>query len=283
MNKKIISAFLALAIVSMACGFDINLPDKPTKIEETTEEIKAPYPKEENPTLELKFGAGELNISGGSENLIEGTATYNYEEFKPVITNEDDKVKVSVGDSDNFDFIPAFDEIINTWDIKLGDQPMNLEIDAGGYEGRIELGGLSLTNLDIADGAADVVISFSEPNQTEMKLFDYDTGASNVKLEGLANANFSIFNFSSGAGDYTLDFSGELQRDATVNLDSGLSNVILNIPEGVHAIITVEGGALNVSTESGWSTNGSVYEQDGEGPTLTIIVEMGAGNLTITD
>jgi hypothetical protein len=90
-------------------------------------------------------------------------------------------------------------------------------------------------------------------------------------------------NFSSGAGDYTLDFSGKLQRDATVTISSGLSNVIVVVSEGMNAIVTVEGGALNVSADSGWSQRGSVYEQDGEGPTLKILIDMGAGNLTLTD
>ena len=36
-----------------------------------------------------------------------------------------------------------------------------------------------------------------------MALFRYETGASKVKLTGLANANFGTMDFNSGAGDYT--------------------------------------------------------------------------------
>lgn len=282
MNKKIISAFLVLAIVSMACGFDINLPQQSQPIETVTKDINVPYPDSEEVNLKLSFGAGELNLSPGANELLDGTATYNYAEFEPDIVTDENNIEVNMGDSD-FRVFPTFDEIENTWDFKLGDQPMNLRIDSGAYQGRFELGGLSLTNLDINDGAADVELSFSELNKVEMTQFNYSTGASNVKLENLANANFSILDFSSGAGDYTLDFSGELQRDATATISSGLSNVIVIIPEGVNAIVTVEGGALNVNTNSNWSQNGNVYEQEGQGPTLTILVDMGAGNLTLTD
>ena len=45
-----------------------------------------------------------------------------------------------------------------------------------------------------------------------MSILRYETGASTVKLNGLANANFGTLIFSGGAGDYTLDFSGDLQR-----------------------------------------------------------------------
>ena len=54
-------------------------------------------------------------------------------------------------------------------------------------------------------------------------------------MTGLANANFSTMIFSSGAGDYTLDFSGDLQRDATVTITTGLSNLKLVVPKGVAA------------------------------------------------
>ena len=84
-------------------------------------------------------------------------------------------------------------------------------------------------------------------------MLHYETGASDVKMTGLANANFNMMDFSSGAGDYTLDFSGELQRDASVKISSGLSNIIIVVPEGVNAVVTVDGGASNVSAGSGWS------------------------------
>jgi hypothetical protein len=128
-----------------------------------------------------------------------------------------------------------------------------------------------------------VDLSFEEPNQTEMSLLRYETGASDVKLIGLANANFSTMAFSGGAGNYTLDFSGELQREAVVTVEAGLGNLSLVIPEEVEAMVTVEGAALNISHGSGWAQSGQKYTQNGSGPTLTVVVKMAAGNLVITD
>jgi hypothetical protein len=116
-----------------------------------------------------------------------------------------------------------------------------------------------------------------------MSLLRYETGASDVKLTGLANANFSTLTFSGGAGNYTLEFNGELQRDAVVEIESGLGNVSLVIPEEMDATVTVEGAALNVNHSSGWAQNGQEYTQNGSGPTLTVVVKMSAGNLVITD
>src|SRR3546814_7166011 len=56
---------------------------------------------------------------------------------------------------------------------------------------RSELGGLSLKSLEVKDGASNVDLSFSKSNLVEMSILQYTTGASDVKLTGLANANRS--------------------------------------------------------------------------------------------
>lgn len=279
MNVKIISAILVLALASMACGFTVDLPKQAKAGPEIKDSITVADPKSEATRLNITYGAGDLNLSSGAQNLVDGTVIYNVKDLKPVVTTTDGNIEIKQG---NFEGILPFDGMKNEWDLKLGNTPMDLTVNAGAYTGTYDLGGLALKSLTVKDGAAHVELTFSHPNTTVMSVFRYETGASNVKLTSLANANFNSMNFSSGAGDYTLDFSGELKRDATVNLSSGLSNLIVVIPEGVNANVTVEGGLANVSAGSSWSQNSNIYSQTGSGPTLTFIIKMGAGNLTLT-
>lgn len=281
MLRKLIIFIAVLALASMACGFNINLPQRAQPIPEVVEDINLPYPKADDVNLKLSFGAGEMKLSPGADLLLDGMATYNYAEFKPKTVTDGGDIQVKMGDL-SVSALPIFDNLKNKWDFKLGDQAINLSIEAGAYDGTFEFGGLALTNLNIKDGAADVKLAFSAPNPVEMSVFSYSTGASNVKMEGLANANFSLFDFSSGAGDYTLDFSGTLQRNASIKIGTGLSNLIIIVPESVNAVVRVESGISNINAGPGWSQGGRVYKQEGEGPTLTFVVEMGAGNLTIT-
>ena len=280
MNVKIIIAILILALASMACGFSYTLPERPKAGPEVEESITVEDPKSDETRLTLSFGAGRLILSPGAKNLVEGTAVYNIQDLKPTIQKNGSSIEIRQGD---FKSLPIFEEMENEWNLKLGDTPLDLTVNAGAYEGDLELGGLALKSLTVQDGASHVNVSFLEPNQTEMSLLRYETGASDVKLAGLANANFSTLTFSGGAGDYTLDFSGELQRDAVVEIEAGLGNVSLVIPEEVDAIVTVEGAALNVTHSSGWAQNGQKYIQNGSSPTLTVVVKMSAGNLVITD
>jgi hypothetical protein len=159
---------------------------------------------------------------------------------------------------------------------------MDLTISAGAYKGEFELGGLALKSLNISDGASNVELLFSEPNLVAMSEFRYATGASNVTMKGLANSNFKTFIFNSGAGNYTLDFSGKLQQPATASIDSGLSDMTIVIPQGMNVSVTVDSSIADVSFGDGWTQKGKVYSQNGEGPLLTIIINMGAGNLRLT-
>lgn len=278
--KYLFTFLTILALASMACGFTVNIPSAPTPGPEVTDEISVEVPDPNETRLKISFGAGELNLSpGAGDLLVEGTAMYNVPNFEPEIKIEGDTVEIEQG---NFKTINVTD-FKNEWDLLLGEAPMELEINAGAYQGRYELGGLALTNLTIKDGASDVKVSFSGSNPTKMSVFRYETGASNVELTGLANANFSTLIFNGGAGDYTLDFNGDLQQGATARIETGFGDLKLVIPEGVDARVTVEGGAINVNHDSGWGQSNSMYTQDGSGPTLTVIVKMGAGNVTITD
>ena len=280
MNVKIVLAILILALASLACGFSIDLPDRVKAGPDIEESITVADPKSDEMHLSISFGAGELTLSPGAQNLVDGTAVYNVKDLKPEVKKNGGNIEIEQGD---FKSLPPFDGMKNKWDLKLGDTPMELTIQAGAYDASLKLGGLALKNLTVRDGAANVDLSFLEPNQAEMSVLRYETGASDVRLTGLANANFSTLAFSGGAGNYTLDFGGELQRDAVVSIESGFGNVSLIIPEGVDAAVTVESAAVNINHGSGWAQNGQKYVQKGSGPALTILVKMAAGNLVITD
>jgi len=283
---KALAAIAALSVAMLACTFTFDNQVQGVTIGSTeTTEIEVPAPDTEQATeVKLEFGAGELKIgSGDSEFLVSGSATYNVEEFEPVVTISESKVKISQ-QMDDINLIPVIgDDLENRWDLSLGSYPIELDIAAGGYQGEFDLGGVPLHALRIAEGAAKTDLSFSELNPVEMDTLRYDTGASQATLTGLANANFRDMDFRSGAGDYRLDFSGDLQRDADVSIKSGLSSIVIIVPEGTSATVRFEGGLVNVERSGSWRMSGGVYTLSGEGPELTIAVEMGAGNLELRE
>jgi hypothetical protein len=288
MNRiKYLAIILVLAIAMLACNVSVNNPLERVSIGSMdTYPIEVPAPEESDEIAEvvLRFGAGQLELNPGSdENLISGTATYNVNEFQPEVTVDGSKVLISQ-ELEEFNLLPAFGgDVENRWDLELGTFPMDLDISAGGYQGEFEFGGLALHSLRIAEGAASTDVAFSELNQVEMDSLRYDTGASSATLSGLANANFREMDFRSGAGEYTLDFSGDLQRDADVSIKSGLSSVTIIVSRGTQVSVEVESGLANIDPDGDWSMTGGRYSLPGDGPELTISVEMGAGNLELRE
>ncbi len=280
MNAKIISAILVLSLASMACGFSFDLPDRAQVGPDVKESITVQDPGSEMTRLSISFGAGTLKLSPGAKNLVDGTVIYNVADLKPEVIRSGSSLEIKQG---NLNSLPPVRDIKNEWDLQLGSTPMDLVIAAGAYEGTIELGGLSLKSLEVRDGASNVNLSFSKTNPVDMSVLQYSTGASDVKLTGLANANFTTMTFSGGAGNFTLDFGGDLQRDAVITVDFGFGNVSLIIPQDVSARVSVESTAVNINHGASWTQNGKEYTQEGQGPTLTLIVKMAAGNLLITD
>lgn len=275
----------ALALVSLACGFDVQLPV--TRIETgptQTVDIRLPLP--EDPAggvqLILEFAGGELTLApGASDSLARGTATYNVPEFAPETSTDGDTYTLRSGDME-IEAIPVFtDEVTNRWELELADTPISLVIRAGGYTGNFELGGLSLKELSISDGGASVKGAFSEPNNIEMSSFTYSTGASSAELSGLANANFTRMQFTAGAGDYTLRFDGILQRDASVTIESGVGTLSIIVPQGTNTSLSSDSGLTSIQIAGEWAQNGNVYTLSGSGPTLTFLVKMGVGTLNL--
>lgn len=284
-TKRILLAIAVMALVTMACGININLPmERINTGPVQTEEINIPAADTSGPVnLTIDFGAGELDINPGAQGvLVEGTAEYNVPELKPEITVEGNTVLLKTGEMKKIKLLPVFgDKYKNSWDLSLGESLLDLTINAGAYQGNIELGGLSIGSLTVADGASQTEWSFSQPNLVEMNTLRYGTGASSVSLDGLANSRASEIIFKGGAGDYTLDFSGQLQNDMDVSIDAGISNVKIVVPQGVSASLNIDGGLSNVEVNGNWEKSGNVYEMAGDGPRITFDVTMGAGNLEL--
>lgn len=287
MNKKIFWVIIPLlALLSLGCRFSVNLPFTEVKTGPLqTEQIQVDLPEDPEGVSNVSFllGAGELLLNPGAGSyLVEGTISYNVTDFRPEVRLNNGRVSIEQGSLD-VRGIPSFsNKIFNTWNLNLARVPMNLTIQAGGYQGELELGGLEIRKLEISDGASDVRVSFSDANSGEMEVFRYMTGASNIRMHGLSNANFDEMHFRSGAGNYLLDFSGDLQRDADVQIDSGFSNIKITVPEGVNAHLTIEGALTNLDARDNWVRSGDAYLMRGSGPLLRIKIKMGAGNIELT-
>ncbi|MEW6567564.1 MAG: toast rack family protein [Chloroflexota bacterium] len=279
MKSRVLWLATVLILAALACSPTIRLPALETGPTETIT-ILEPVPERGTPVdVEIRMGAGSLELSGGGSALMEGSIQFNVPDWRPDIHRTNSSLSVEQ------DFpepgVTLGEDIVNQWALRLGDTPINLRVRAGAYSARMDFTDVTLTGLSIEDGASDATVEFGSPNHAAMTLLSYKTGASTVSLIGLGNANFDELRFDGGAGTYLLDFSGSLQHSATVHVRAGVSTVRIEIPDDVRGEIHVSGGLTDVTTIGAWTQNGEVYRNEGQGPTLAIFIDMGLGSLTI--
>jgi hypothetical protein len=280
MKRHVLLLFTILALFSLACSINVDMPEPKTGPQETLE-IGEDVPGDGLVEVTIGMGGGKLDVGPGAERLVEGTVEYNIVEWKPEVTVDDGEIRIEQTVK-NAGFLGG--NVVNEWDLRLGNRPMELVIQAGAYEGDLDLSGIPLRNLRISDGASKATVSFNVPNPEVMDDFTYRTGASNIELRGLLNANFREMNFKGGAGNFSLEFTGEMTRDLKVFIDGGLGNMTLEVPKGINAQVNVSGGLNNVSTQGTWTIEGQEYNTIGaEGPLLKIQVNMGVGNLKLVN
>lgn len=282
--KRSLFVFLATVLLtSLACSFGIpSISQLETGPVET---LSLNEPRSNEDVLDLTFDMafGEFNLTNGAKALLDGEIRYNVAAWEPTVVRKDGSLTISqdAGDYTRQGF-PG-EDVVNAWEFRLGSVPMNLTVSAGAYDATMDLSGLPIRRFTVQDGAGEVEIRFDELNPELMDRLSYQTGASEIAFIGLANANFEEMNFDGGAGEYTFDFSGDLQRDAAVNIDVGLSTVRIIVPPGVAAKVDIDGGPGQVSTLGVWQSEGNSYVNPGDGPQLTITVNVGAGDVHLAN
>jgi hypothetical protein len=209
----------------------------------------------------LKMGAGELKIDDGADGLMEADFTFNVDAWEPTVT-----YNVSAGAGRLTVEQPKTEELSvgsnfhNEWDIRFGDGiPLDMRIDCGAGEQDIDLGGLTITELDMKLGAGDVNVDLSD------------------------NAALTRLKFDIGAGDVDINLDGPWDNNVDVDIQGGIGQTKLRLPRDVGVRVNVTKGIGDVDA-SGLYRNGNDYVNDAYGEsdiTLEINLQAGIGRVQL--
>jgi hypothetical protein len=82
-----------------------------------------------NVTLDMAVPQGTLALSDGGEGLIQGAITYNASEYEPQLTNGDGTLLIKQSEPGPKSVVISVQKnLINRWDLHLGEAPMHFEI-----------------------------------------------------------------------------------------------------------------------------------------------------------
>ena len=111
----------------------------------------------------LKMGAGELNMTGGADQLMEADFSYNVSDWKPKLDYDvnGDKGTLSVKQGSGED-VRLGGDARNEWDVRFNDEvPTDLVVRMGAGESDLDLDSLTLTGLDLQMGAGKTTVDLT--------------------------------------------------------------------------------------------------------------------------
>ena len=237
-------AYLLTLLIAVVLGGACGMQPGGTQQQEVgkmQEESKSVDPKDAQSTrTQLKMGAGELNLTGGADQLMEGDFSYNVADWKPEVSydvsGDEGELVVRQGGAAGSDLGGG---TRNEWEIRLNDEvPTDLVVQMGAGESDLDLDSLTLTGFDLQMGAGKTTVDLTG---------DYAQGFDASIQGGVGEATVML---PSGVGVKAkakgglgkIDAKGlERVGDSYVNEAYGESDVTLNVD--------VQGGVGEINLE----------------------------------
>lgn len=218
-----------------------------------------------------------------------GSVTLGKVETGPTVTDEikvpvpdgaaTSEVEISMGGGDLSITVGDIDGLVEGT-ISYNVEDIEPVVQTSGSRVLIEQGDLEGKRIPLGNWS-DVVNRWDLTlGETPLKL-TVNAGAAEADLTGLADLRASDVAFRGGAGDFRLDFGGDLMQDMRVAIDAGAAKITIAVPEGTPAELTFEGALTDIDAGGAWQMSGGKYIIQGEGPRITFTVRMGVGNLNL--
>jgi len=188
--------------------------------------------------IKVQYGAGRVDVRGTDAPLLYGMHL-RYDELRAVPLHRYDAEQRSTVlglESRNVNSRVSSGARSESGELRLvlpRTVPLDLDLQFGGTEAMLELGGLSLQSVRLECGATDATIGFTTPNRAHMRELNVDVGAASFTALNLGNANADEIRVRGGMGSIDLDFSGSWQRDLTVLTRVAIGKMTLRVPDDV--------------------------------------------------
>ncbi len=240
---------------------------------------------ETNLKIDIRYGAGRFQVSPADGGVLYRMhLRYDEESFEPVAELEGDRLRLGV-EGIGRGIRLGKGRSSGEMDLELArGVPMDLDLEFGAVRADVDLGGLSMTNLELTTGASESRVDISEPNPIPMESASFEVGAADFAARHLGNLNAERIEMDAGVGNIVLDFTGEWQRDADVNVDMGLGALELRFPRGLGVRLIKDTFLTSFDSEGLVKRGDSYYSLDWEDAEyrVTVTVDAAFGSIEVS-
>src|SRR5919107_5099679 len=190
---------------------------------------------------QLKMGAGELNLTGGADKLMEADFSYNVSKWKPKVSydvsGKKGELVVEQGSASGGDLSGG---ARNEWDISMNDEvPTDLVVRLGAGESNLDLDSLTLTGVDLRMGAGkstvDLTGDYAKGFDASIEggvgqatvLLPSEIGVKAKAAGGLGKINAK--GLKKVGGSYVNDAYGESDTNLSVDVKGGVGEINLKV------------------------------------------------------
>ncbi|WP_088070884.1 toast rack family protein [Gottfriedia luciferensis] len=237
MKKILFSILFVLTTLFIVVGFSIGNNDNVKN-----ELISIKKDKAKKLHVDLNLGAGEMTVSKGAKNWIDGSIDYN-RKLEPTVSYslKDTTGEVKIDQSKKH--FPNFKigKFKNEWDLKLTNKvPLDLDVNTGASKTNLDLRGLKLKKLNIETGVGELNVNLSGNWKNSFDV-NIESGVgkttiilpSNVGVKvktskGIGKANV-VDLISKGNGVYVNKAYEDSKVKVTINMELGVGEVNLKV------------------------------------------------------
>jgi hypothetical protein len=132
--------------------------------------------------VEIEMGAGDLEVTGGAQDLLQADFTYNVAVLKPEVEYADGTLVVRQVDVGGLPVLQGITGFRNEWDLRLNDGvPIDLRLNMGAGNSDLRLAGLALTGLNVDLGAGISTIDLTGDWSNDLQA-TIETGAADLTV-----------------------------------------------------------------------------------------------------
>lgn len=249
-----------------------------------------PLGNEEQVRVNMDLKLAKIIISPGSSRMLfTAVVEYDPDKFRPIIDyteGETGYLDIESRKRGDFDLKSLSDEV-NDWEMTFSDQvPLEIDLDLGLGEGRLDFSGLKINDLNVDAGLSKLEIRFDKPNRERLGRLKIDSGLGEFTAKGLLNANCDEIDFSGGLGSSEIYFTGECGHPVEAAVEVGLGSIKIYIQEGTPTKIYISDSIFSSLRIKGFQkARKGVYLSrnwdDSARNKLEIEVEVGMGSVSV--